>query len=226
MVSGDCKRTWLNGWVMQSQHKENAQRPEENYLVNYRLQWGKTDTLSLLLSALDGGSRPKETSILPSKFDRPLPPLPPDAPEYFTADIPADSDLISIIQNDWPYSVPIEVEHTLIWSRVPIFHPALIPAEIDARVQQDGLCGFTGNEEPPPSPSTLPECLPALSEWGITMEKLIRSPRSSPEIEEMVKNAGKEVNDFVKRRWVESEWETAWFINPPVSKSCHCAFMR
>ncbi|KAG1835518.1 hypothetical protein EV424DRAFT_1357316 [Suillus variegatus] len=187
----------------------------ENYLINHRLQWGKPDTLSLLPSALDSDIRLKDVSISSSKSNQFLPPLPPDAPEYFKADIPFDSEFISIIQNDWPYSVPIEIEHTLIWSRVPIFHPDLIPAEVDTRIQQDGLCGFTGTDELPPSPSTLPECLPALAEWGITMEKLVRSPRGNPEIEDMVKNAGREIDGFVKRRWVEREWETAWFVNPP-----------
>ncbi|KAG1899973.1 uncharacterized protein F5891DRAFT_952994 [Suillus fuscotomentosus] len=187
----------------------------ENYLINHRLQWGKPDTLSLLPSALDSDIRLKDVSISSSKFNQLLPPLPPDAPEYFKADIPFDSEFISIIQNDWPYSVPIEVEHTLIWSRVPIFHPDLITAEVDIRIQQDGLCGFTGTNELPPSPSTLPECLPALAEWGITMDKLIRSPRGNPEIEDMVRDAGREIDGFVKRRWVEREWETAWFVNPP-----------
>ncbi|KAG2133737.1 hypothetical protein DEU56DRAFT_810404 [Suillus clintonianus] len=190
-----------------------------NYLINHRLQWGKPDTLSLLPSALNNDTRFKDVPISPSKSDRPLPALPPDAPEYFKADMPFDSELISIIQNDWPYPVPIEIEHTLIWSRVPILHPDLIPAEIHARIQQDGLCGFTGNDEPPPSPSTLPQCLPSLAEWGITMENLIRSPKSNPEIEELVRNAGREINGFVKRRWVESEWETAWFVNPPRKQS-------
>ncbi|KAG1868871.1 hypothetical protein C8R48DRAFT_598145 [Suillus tomentosus] len=187
----------------------------ENYLINHRLQWGKPDTLSLLPSALDSDIRLKDVSISSSKSNQFLPSLPPDAPEYFKADIPFDSEFISIIQNDWPYSVPIEIEHTLIWSRVPIFHPDLIPAEVDTRIQQDGLCGFTGTDELPPSPSTLPECLPALAEWGITMEKLVRSPRGNPEIEDMVRNAGREIDGFVKRRWVEREWETAWFVNPP-----------
>jgi len=47
------------------------------------------------------------------------------------------------------------------------------------------------------------------------MEKLVRSPRGNPEIEDMVRNAGREIDGFVKRRWVEREWETAWFVNPP-----------
>jgi len=50
------------------------------------------------------------------------------------------------------------------------------------------------------------------------MENLVRSPKGSPEIEEMVRNAGREIDGFVKRRWVETEWETAWFVNPPVSE--------
>jgi len=90
------------------------------------------------------------------------------------------------------------------------------------------LWGFTGNDEPPPSSSTLPECLPALAEWEITLENLIRSPKGSPEMEEMVSNAGREIDGFVRRRWVESEWETAWFVNPLVSdlRAYHHYFVK
>ncbi|KAG1808766.1 hypothetical protein EV424DRAFT_1424661 [Suillus variegatus] len=144
---------------------------------------GKPDTLSLLPSAFDSNTRLKDVSISPSKFNQPLPPLPPDTPEYLKADIPFDSEMPGL-----NYSIPIEIEHTLIWSRVPIFHPDLIPPEVDTRIQQVGLCGFTGNDELPPSP-------------GITMDKLVCSPRGSPEIEEMVRNAGREIDGFVKRRW-------------------------
>lgn len=47
------------------------------------------------------------------------------------------------------------------------------------------------------------------------MDKLIRSPKSTPEEEEMVRDVGREVDQFVRNRWVENEWETAYFINPP-----------
>lgn len=112
--------------------------------------------------------------------------------------------------------VPPEIEHSLIWTRVPII-PTDLPPSIAPRVLQDGLWGFTGSLEPPPSPSTLPECLPALAEWGVTLDKLIRTPRGTEEEEELVKKAGIEIETFVKRRWVEREWETAWFVNPPAS---------
>ena len=32
----------------------------------------------------------------------------------------------------------------------------------------------------------------------------------------MVEAAGAEVDKFVRDRWAEKEWETAWFVNPPV----------
>lgn len=114
--------------------------------------------------------------------------------------------------------VPAEVEHTLIWTRIPIFHSSLVSPLIKSRIEQDGLWGFTGNTSPPPSPSsTLPSCLPALSDWNITLENMVVSEKPSEEEEILVRRAGGEVHEFVRRRWDESEWETAWFVNPPVS---------
>jgi hypothetical protein len=78
-----------------------------DYLLNYRLQWGKPDYLSILTSALDTHRHepseiPRQLDTLDPKIPRKLPDLPADAPPYFTADTPAE--YISIIQNDWPYS--------------------------------------------------------------------------------------------------------------------------
>ena len=74
----------------------------------------------------------------------------------------------------------------------------------------------------------MPEYLSALAEWEITLENLIRSPKGSPEMEEMVSNAGREIDGFVRRRWVESDWEAAWFVNPPVSelRAYHHCFVK
>lgn len=63
------------------------------YLQEYRLQWGKPDTLSLLHSALveKPGSDGQSEALADA-----------EAPAYFTAETP--SNFVSIIQNDWPYS--------------------------------------------------------------------------------------------------------------------------
>ncbi|KAL0960734.1 hypothetical protein HGRIS_005758 [Hohenbuehelia grisea] len=183
-----------------------------SYLLNYRLQWGKPDTLSLLRSALDDPTLERSQQPDSSNHQR-IPEIPPGVTPYFTADAP--KELISIIQNDWPYSVPPEVEHSLIWTMLPIFHPDLIAESIRARVEQDGLWGFTGNESPPPSPSLLPTYISALSQWGMTLDKLIRSERGTEEEDNLVKRAGGHIDEFVRTRWIEDEWETAWFVNPP-----------
>ncbi|KZV73643.1 hypothetical protein PENSPDRAFT_574155 [Peniophora sp. CONT] len=187
-----------------------------NYLLTYRLQWGKPDARSRLKSKLDP---PSTFSISlrnqSSLGETPsLPTIPQGAPAHFTADI--SPDLISIIQNDWPYSVPPNIEHTLVWTVAGIMPPN-IPEPVRPRLYQDGLWGFTGytKDSPPPSPSLLPQCLPALAEWGVTEDKLIRSPKGTEEEEAAVREAGKEIQTFVERRWSVREWETAWFVNPP-----------
>ncbi|KAF7364893.1 Kinase-like protein [Mycena venus] len=194
-----------------------------------KLPGEKPDTLSLLGSAVQDSGMSTPPVFEPISADnlsvlRGLPPLPADAPAYFSESTPPE--YISIIQNDWPYSVPPEVEHTLVWTRVPIFHQALIPDSIRARVELDGLWGFTGNDSPPPSPSTLPACLPALAEWGVTLDQMIKSEKGTAEEDELVRLAGLPIHNFVKNRWVEEEWETAWFVNPPVSRPEYCNDLR
>ncbi len=64
------------------------------YLLEYRLQWGKPDTLSLLKSAIvdNDAKNLNDGASYQNSGDS----------EYFKSDTPPS--LISIIQNDWPYS--------------------------------------------------------------------------------------------------------------------------
>jgi hypothetical protein len=100
---------------------------------------------------------------------------------------------------------------------MPIYHLDLVADTIKTRIDQDGLWGFTGSDLPPPSPSNLPSCISKLAEWGVTMDKMIKSEPPSEEETILIQKAGREVHRYVKNRWVEKEWETAWFVNPPVS---------
>ncbi|KAH9047673.1 hypothetical protein EDB84DRAFT_1460551 [Lactarius hengduanensis] len=188
-----------------------------NYLRSYRLQWGRADTLSKIPSRLFSPVTTVGSDVdcsMVTLLDSGLPPIPSGTKPYFTADTP--SQLVSIIMNDWPYSVPSFIEHYLIWTVLPILPPNLPPL-IEPRLLQDGLWGFTGYPEnsPPPSPSQLLACLPALTDWGITEASLIRSTRGTEKEETAVREAGSEVHRFVVATWKEREWETAWFVNPP-----------
>ncbi len=55
---------------------------------------------------------------------------------------------------------------------------------------------------------------------------MVVSEKGTDEEEALVRRAGEEVNKFVKNRWVESEWETAWFVNPPVRPGSVPSFDR
>ena len=46
---------------------------------------------------------------------------------------------------------------------------------------------------------------------------MIRTPCGTEEEETTVREVGLEVHKFVIATWKEREWETAWFVNPPVS---------
>ena len=120
---------------------------------------------------------------------------------------------------DIPRTVPPEIEHSVVWTRQPIFHPAIILPSVSERIETDGLWGFTGLTSPPPSPSSLPASLPALAEWGVPADYTVNQVRGTPEEEELVKRAGAGVHDFVRSNWPEDGWETAWFVNPPKLQS-------
>jgi len=131
-----------------------------NYLVNTRLQWDLSKPITF------------------NDF--------PGSRKYFTADIA--EDLVRIVINDWPYSVPEGVVHYLVWSRLPFVHPDLIPVQIHDRVAHDGLWGFTGGDT---------------------------EPKNIGADTEVVKSAAREICTFVTDNWTPQEWETAWFMNPP-----------
>ncbi|OCH85960.1 hypothetical protein OBBRIDRAFT_890822 [Obba rivulosa] len=188
-----------------------------NYLLNYRLRWGKPDTLSALHSALDDPARraaaeksPRPALSAEEKEQHRLPPIPEDAPFYFTADTPPE--FISICMNNWPYSDAPHLDKTAN-------HPAgraSLPRGPSAPARALRLHGGTS---PPPSPSHLPEALPVLAHWGIAPDPLEWPQRGTLEEDALVRRAAGEVSEFVRRRWKEREWETAWFDNPQRTQS-------
>lgn len=91
---------------------------------------------------------------------------------------------------------PLDVTHFVFWSRVPIIHPDIVPSKIWDRIEQDGLWGFSGSDHIA-VPKTLDE-------------------KDDEDTARMVEQAHHECAEFVNKHWPTDEWETAWFINPPV----------
>ncbi|KAJ9095195.1 hypothetical protein QFC19_007650 [Naganishia cerealis] len=161
----------------------------EKYLVEARLPWKAGSTAII---ATDEGVDTNQDQYLTFEIGQTV-----------------DPDLYAILPNDWPYNTPHDVEHIVVWSKLPVFHPALVGNdEVKwAKVQQEGFAGFTGHPErqgPPVVPaadgktfSSLQECGP----WGWCTK------------------GGKEVGKMVTTLWPLEEYECAWFVNPPLQLS-------
>lgn len=94
--------------------------------------------------------------------------------------------------------VPHDVEHWVIWSRVPIVNPS------NERVDKLGLWGFTGTTG----------CEEMILPVGITLP-----PLPTQEETDVIGEACQEIEQYVRACWPEPQWECAWFMNPPVSGS-------
>ncbi|KAJ1302175.1 hypothetical protein OPQ81_001003 [Rhizoctonia solani] len=162
-----------------------------NYLVNARLGWGPTASRPASPGShteptyADDGS---DLDPVDSASVRPLTPSANGGKKWFTADIA--EPLVKVLPNDWPYSVPSEIRHYVVWSRLPITHPGIVPAQIWDRIVQDGLWGFSGSTY---------------------------KPKGSGDqlIDQLVRQAGTEVRTYVENKWPATDYEVAWFVNPP-----------
>lgn len=176
----------------------------EKYLIKARLPWKSVSISNGAVQQENGAAGSTDT---------------PDE-RYLAFEIgqEVDPDVYAVLPNDWPYNVPKDVEHIVVWSKVsdnaclihnsifttardqlPIFHPALVDHDAAkwARIQQDGFAGFTGKpklEPPPVTPSAGQEysSLQETGAWGWCTE------------------GGREVAKMVTTLWPTDEFECIW----------------
>ncbi|KAG8716314.1 hypothetical protein FRC09_015879 [Ceratobasidium sp. 395] len=151
-------------------------------VVNVRLGWGPKPSPSPKPTFSNSLGPPPDVTV------RPITPGTVIEKEWFTADI--QESLVKIVPNDWPYSVPPEIRHYIVWSRLPMTHPGIVPAQIWDQIVQDGLWGFSGSSYKPKGS-------------GVAS------------IDELVGQAGSEVRAYVEAKWPAEKYEVAWFVNPP-----------
>ncbi|PWN52770.1 hypothetical protein IE53DRAFT_311455 [Violaceomyces palustris] len=116
-----------------------------------------------------------------------------------------------ILRNDWPYSVPREVEHFVVWSKLPILHPDLIPERFLSGVEKDevweymrgkGLSGTIKRVDNDECKSKIHVCTP-----------------QQGDLTAAIKEASKEIVDFSIKYWDLNRCEIAFFANPPSLQS-------
>ncbi|KAJ9096012.1 hypothetical protein QFC21_005376 [Naganishia friedmannii] len=141
-----------------------------------------------------------------------------DDEQYLTFEIgqAVDPDIYAILPNDWPYNTPSDVEHVVVWSKLAVFHPALVGNDYSKweKVEQDGFAGFTGNPEtqpPPVTPSVEGQTFSSLAErgpWGWCTE------------------GGREVGKMATTLWPVEEYECAWRLQSVRGLSHYHVFAR
>ncbi|PWZ01893.1 hypothetical protein BCV70DRAFT_198174 [Testicularia cyperi] len=112
--------------------------------------------------AASGACTPNGSRVVETWPEKTLPhPRNPDTVlRCFTGDLQDEDGLTKTILNDWPYGIPADARHWVVWSKLPIIHPVLFqdpdtPFSQDLReelydcVTGDGVRGFTGFASPP-----------------------------------------------------------------------------
>ncbi|ETS62934.1 hypothetical protein PaG_02703 [Moesziomyces aphidis] len=128
-----------------------------------------------------------------------------------------------ILVNDWPYSVPTDVIHNVVWSYRPILHRSLVAGTEKAVeeaawavVAKRGLCG-------------------SLSKHGLVVPSLQDHAQHVPDLHGLVgtcgeqeaeakvhgalRNACREIVAFVEKHWDLDMCEVVFFANPPSLQS-------
>ncbi|SPO21912.1 uncharacterized protein UTRI_01899_B [Ustilago trichophora] len=128
-----------------------------------------------------------------------------------------------ILVNDWPYSVPRDVVHHVVWSHLPILHRDLVSTPNDPAVEsiawsivaKRGLCGTI-------SPSTglkIPSLSDHTSHLPDLKSSLTTDHQLQTKVEESLKQACKDLVEFIGHHWEMDKCEAAFFANPPSLQS-------
>ncbi|PWZ00533.1 hypothetical protein BCV70DRAFT_159925 [Testicularia cyperi] len=128
-----------------------------------------------------------------------------------------------ILVNDWPYSIPKDVTHHVVWSHLPILHRDLVDdAQFDsvttdlawAVIAKRGLCGTL-------SPLHGLQ-IPSIHQHLVHLPTLL--PENTDEAQKdriglAVKSACSHLVDFINTHWDLERHEACFFANPPSLQS-------
>lgn len=200
----------------------------ENYICQVRLGWEKSDGL-LSTDRINGVPVEKGDGLLCNSSDG----ADVDPRSFFSDEVAIDTNLVKMIPNDWPYAMPAECGHSVIWCKVPILDKVLFAGKdtpfpagpvreaVYKAVEIDGIRGLSGNERRIASvghktKGLLAESAEVKSWMRETMGGGMSADGNLALVAERAQAwAGRFIDKYVKAQWPEQDWETAYFCNPP-----------
>ncbi|TKY87118.1 hypothetical protein EX895_003795 [Sporisorium graminicola] len=122
-----------------------------------------------------------------------------------------------ILVNDWPYSVPRDVTHYVVWSHLPILHPDLVAHARPQTAQRAwsiiakrGLCATL-------SPTASPRAaFPPLDNLTSTSDLV---EQEQVDLHNTLRSACAPLIEFIACHWNTARSEVAFFANPPSLQS-------
>lgn len=191
----------------------------ESYIRQIRLDWKEEDEDETAMRGSDMANVNDDIEV--------------DSRTYFSDTVAEDPNLVKTIPNDWPYAMPAECGHSVVWCKRPILDKVLFAGKetpfprgpireaIFAAINHDGIRGLTGTERRIQSlgfrtREFLKESPEAMA-W--MKETAINNQSEEQQINDLAEKAqiwaGRFIDTFVKKHWPEKDWETAYFCNPP-----------
>lgn len=125
-----------------------------------------------------------------------------------------------ILVNDWPYSVPHDATHHVVWSYLPILHPDLVTPDLfqqDIRSQawsiisRRGLCGTLSSN------GALQ--LPGILDHLVHLPSIALDSISQTNVEDAIRSACSHLVLFIQQHWDLKTHEAVFFANPPSLQS-------
>ncbi|KAG0146779.1 hypothetical protein CROQUDRAFT_43892 [Cronartium quercuum f. sp. fusiforme G11] len=120
---------------------------------------------------------------------------------YFTSDDGLIDGLdYKVIKNEWPYAIDHNYQHLIVWSRLKLLNPNLSISSNEYNLAtEQGLSGFINLSKP--------------------FKQILKSFNLFSKINENQIGIGKEMSNFVKKRW-NGYQDLIWFLNPIQLQSC------
>ncbi|OAV98443.1 hypothetical protein PTTG_05530 [Puccinia triticina 1-1 BBBD Race 1] len=119
-----------------------------------------------------------------------------------------------VTKNEWPYAIPHEYQHMVVWSRLPLLDPSQARTATElSDAHEVGLSGFE---------NLSPEFVALLDIAGLNTHNRFTSSPENPPPPASGGRLDTQIRRFVAARWPREQGfvDSMWFLNPVHLQSC------